>query len=87
MAGRRGSDGAARQHSCGCMTGMLSMIATIGWYIATGAEAGHHAVARVAIGAAYALTAAVIGKFVGMGWSVVRPGRSRDATQGPLTRA
>jgi hypothetical protein len=66
---------------------MLSMLATIAWYLATGAEAGHHVVARVAIGVAYALTAAVIGKFVGMGWSVVRPARSRDATQGPLTRA
>lgn len=51
------------------------MIATIGWYLATGAGTGHDLVGRVAIGAAYALTAAVIGKLVGMGWSVVRPRR------------
>ena len=79
MAGQGRFNGSATQHSCGCTAGMVSMIAAIAWYIATGAEAGHDVVRRVAIGAAYALIAAVIGKLVGMGWSIVRPGRSRAA--------
>jgi len=81
MRSKRRSRGPVIQHSCGCMTGMISVIATIAWYITTGAGPAHDVPSRIAVGAAYALTAAVIGKLVGISWSIVHPRRPRVAKQ------
>lgn len=59
-------------HSCGCTTGLVTMVLAIAWYVGTDVASASGPFHRIALGAATALGSAVAGKLGGMAWSRVR---------------